>query len=227
MSTTWVRVQAPFGAFRTFRASSYYNTMPTMPPSAAYGLVLNLAGIECRAALNSKATGKKSNLPKFDIAIGDINIAEVNVLYQQIHGYPVCSATGKDLVDKSNGSKYWISPVRKEFLSNLDIIIGIKNINQEIIEHINTNLKGESTRYGLPFLGDNNYLINQINILESPIEAYWYNKLPGNITESIKNTYRLTINIDRENNQKTNSALYYRINNKQSNPDEECWTTVS
>ncbi len=43
-----LRITAPFGAFRTFTAGAYRPSMPFMPPSAAYGLLLGLAGIETR-----------------------------------------------------------------------------------------------------------------------------------------------------------------------------------
>ena len=41
-----LRLKAPFGAFRTFTAGSYRPTAPFITPSAAYGLILNVAGIE-------------------------------------------------------------------------------------------------------------------------------------------------------------------------------------
>ena len=41
-------VQAPFAACRTFTAGWYRPTATFLTPSAAYGLVLNVAGIESR-----------------------------------------------------------------------------------------------------------------------------------------------------------------------------------
>ena len=43
-----LRIRAPFAAFRHFTAGSYRPTAPFITPSAAYGLLLNLAGVETR-----------------------------------------------------------------------------------------------------------------------------------------------------------------------------------
>ena len=43
-----LRVKAPFAAFRYFTAGSYRPTAPFVTPSAAYGLLLNLAGFDTR-----------------------------------------------------------------------------------------------------------------------------------------------------------------------------------
>lgn len=226
MDKFWIRLKAPFAAFRLFQFGSYRNTSPTIHPSTAYGLILNLAGIESRGPLNKKVTLQKSNLPKFDIVIGDVNIAKTNVLYQQLHSYPVCSGTGKNLKNLSKGQKYWIAPVYREILTNIDIIIGVKNIDNEIKNKIIYNIKYSGDRYGLPFLGDNNYLIDKLDILENPIEAFWYNKLPENVNEHIKNTCKLSIKIDRENNSKTKSMIYYRNEYKELLPNDNSWTNV-
>jgi CRISPR-associated protein Cas5t len=50
MEKLWLRVHAPFATYSTFKSGTYRDTMPTMPPSAAYGLILNLAGIEMRGS---------------------------------------------------------------------------------------------------------------------------------------------------------------------------------
>ena len=48
METLWLHIRAPFASFPNLRTGTYRDTMPIMPPSAAYGLILNLAGIEMR-----------------------------------------------------------------------------------------------------------------------------------------------------------------------------------
>jgi CRISPR-associated protein Cas5t len=54
MEKLWLRVHAPFATYSTFRSGTYRDTMPTMPPSAAYGLILNLAGISRYNARNHR-----------------------------------------------------------------------------------------------------------------------------------------------------------------------------
>ena len=48
MRTLWLRVRAPFAAFRWMQAGVYRATSPIVPPSAAWGLCLNLAHIDMR-----------------------------------------------------------------------------------------------------------------------------------------------------------------------------------
>ena len=48
--TLWLRVQAPFAAFRWLQAGVHRATSPVIPPSTAWGLLLNLAHVETRAA---------------------------------------------------------------------------------------------------------------------------------------------------------------------------------
>src|SRR6185437_13149691 len=79
-------VEAPFAAFRTFTAGGYRPTATFLTPSAAFGLVLNIAGHEsrlreededfpqkhpykprCDPPLNSLL---RSGLPQVEMAIG-------------------------------------------------------------------------------------------------------------------------------------------------------------
>ena len=96
METMWLRVRAPFAAFRGFQAGVYRATSPVMPPSTAYGLLLNLAGIEMRGPMNGVTTEIREGLPKLRIAVGAISTQEISTIYQQLHSYPV-GASGKEL----------------------------------------------------------------------------------------------------------------------------------
>src|SRR5215510_5372812 len=117
MGTIWVRVRAPFAAFRGFQAGVYRATSPVMPPSTAYGLLLNLAGIEMRGPTDSVTTEIREDLPKLRIAVGEISPPELSTIYQQLHSYPV----GNDERVKkyrafTKGQKFWVAPVRQELL---------------------------------------------------------------------------------------------------------------
>ena len=70
-------LQAPFAVCRTFAAGWYRPTATFLTPSAAYGLVLNIAGIESRLREEDAAHDGKTpasliqlGLPKVRIAIG-------------------------------------------------------------------------------------------------------------------------------------------------------------
>jgi len=89
METLWLRVRAPFAAFRGFQAGVYRATSPVMPHSTTYGLILNLAAIEMRAPMTEAITDIRDGLPRLRIAVGAVSNAERCSIYQQLHSYPV------------------------------------------------------------------------------------------------------------------------------------------
>jgi CRISPR-associated protein Cas5t len=140
----WLYIEAPFAVCRAFTVGSYRPTASFLTPSAAYGLVLNIASIESRLreeeeGHNGKtpATLTAKNLPGMKLALGapmenlqgkaipfDFAFPKVQSVYQQLHDYPVGSS-GKERADDCKGNKYHIAPVRREFSSDLRAVIGI------------------------------------------------------------------------------------------------------
>src|ERR1700754_5200984 len=109
MHTFWLHVRAPFAAFRGFQAGVYRSTSPVMPPSAAYGLVLNLAGIELREPVDGPTTLIRSVLPRLRIAVGLVKAADRASLYQQLHGYRVgTDDKTKMMAALTKGAKYQV-----------------------------------------------------------------------------------------------------------------------
>lgn len=213
MNTFWLSLRAPFAAFRGFQAGVYRSTSPVMPPSSAYGLVLNLAGIEMRASLNGVTTLIRPDLPSLRIAIGLIKQTQRSSIYQQLHSYPVGSS-GKELAKLTYGSKFWITPVRREVLVDYEGVIGVQSPDENLRALVEKGLRGElqSSRYGLPFAGDNNYLFDSIELSdEPPGDAIWYARFQPNDTPR-KGTCRLTVGIDRKDNSKTTSLLFAPTN---------------
>lgn len=235
MDCLWLRIRAPFAAFRGFQAGVYRATAPIMPPSTAFGLVLNLAGIEMRDGTNRPTTLIRSDLPCLQLAIGrpcktlatgevvPETESEVCALYQQLHSYPV-GASGKELAARTHGAKYWIVPVRREFLVELDLILGVQ-ADPGLLDQIKKGLRGEfnQSRYGLPFAGDNNFLFDRIDILNQPPVTYWYVKMQPD-DPPMRGSYRLTVGIDRADNSKTTSYLYAPIETPTIEPPLNAWT---
>jgi CRISPR-associated protein Cas5t len=224
MNCMWLRVRAPFAAYRGFQAGVYRSTMPIVPPSAALGLVLNLAGIEMRTGLDKPTTQIRPDIPHLQLAIGSVDGSgsEVCSLYQQLHSYPV-GASGKELKAKTHGAKYWIVPVRRELLVGLDIVIGIREF-EGLFDRIRQGLRGElnDRRYGLPFAGDNNFLLDRIDILDQPPPTYWYEQMDID-SEPRKRSQRLTVGIDRLDNSKTTSYLFAPIASPSNEPPSNAW----
>lgn len=225
MECLWLRIRAPFAAFRGFQAGVYRATAPVMPPSTAFGLVLNLAGIEMRDSANRSTTLIRADLPHLKLAIGKIPDAESEIctLYQQLHSYPV-GASGKELAARTQGAKYWIVPVRREFLVGLDMILGVQ-ADAQLLQQVQQGLRGEleQPRYGLPFAGDNSFLFDRIDVLEELPPTLWYVQMQPN-DPPMRGSYRLTVGIDRADNSKTTSFLYAPIEEPAVEPPSTAWT---
>jgi CRISPR-associated protein Cas5t len=235
MECLWLRIRAPFAAFRGFQAGVYRSTSPIMPPSAAFGLVLNLAGIEMRDSKPGVMTLIRQDLPYLKLAIGrpyqelangDMipeTDGEVCTLYQQLHSYPVGNS-GKELKERTHGAKFWITPVRRELLVGFDMILGVQG-DRELLERVKSGLRGQldETRYGLPFAGDNNFLFDQIDVIDEPPITRWYVQMQPD-DPPMKDSYRLTVGINRADNSKTSGFLYAPIEQPTIEPPTEAWT---
>lgn len=224
MQPFWLRIRAPFAAFRWLQAGVYRATSPTIPPSAAWGFVLNIAGIETRDPTPAPVTKRRRDVPRFEVAIGEVASAEVNTIYQQLHTYPVGNS-GEEFKKRAYGSKYWIAPVRREFLWGVDVCIGVRSDNFSLLDGVRRGLGGELPRYGLPFLGDNNFLVDQVDVLESACEARWYRRLDKH-AGPVSDTFRLTADIDREDGSRTKAFLYQRAPEPNAEVPEDAWTWV-
>ncbi|OCC14483.1 hypothetical protein DBT_2024 [Dissulfuribacter thermophilus] len=222
-----LKLQAPFASFRTFTAGSFRPTASFITPSAAYGLLLNVAGIEMRYDDGKSVMTKiDTGLPECSIALAALKFPKAHSLYQQIHNYPVGN-TGKKRKDITKGGKYNIVPARRAFLSNIKALIALKD-NHKLEEKIQSGLQGKIRRkYGLPFLGDNNFLIDRLEVITEPEPAHWY--IPIKADNEIEyNEYitRLTITIDRAQMSKTRSALFVPTKRPVKDIPQKAWVTV-
>jgi CRISPR-associated protein Cas5t len=126
------------------------------------------------------------------------------------------------------GNKYNISPVRREFLSDLCAYICLDE-NPELEQRVRDGLAGlyNTVRYGIPFLGDNN---SMIDILQEEVErkpAYWYEKITEhNERRPRSETTRLALIIDRQNMARTISALFSPSSGQTLAIPENAWVTT-
>jgi CRISPR-associated protein Cas5t len=226
MEEFYLRVRAPFATYRTFQAGVYRTSSPVMPHSAAFGLILNLAGIEMREAqsLYEPTTRIREDVPRLRIAVGSVKLAEKSSLFQQLHTYPV-GDSGGHLEPKTKGAKFWIVTARREVLVGLDCVLGVQSSEELGLPNlIQRGLRGEITRsYGLPFAGDNNFLFDRIEIFrQPPIDALWYAPLKSGEAPQ-KGSCQLTIGINRTDNSKTSSQLFTPTSTTMTMPPDEAW----
>lgn len=227
-----LRVKAPFAVFRLLTAGSYRPTAPFLTPSAAYGLVLNVAAIESRRDDSaSSMTVMASDLPSTRIAVGAVRLPEIQTFYQQLHNYPV-GATGKERTADAKGNKYNIQPVRREFLSGLDACICLDG-NDGLESRVRDGLRLGSAfapegwpRYGLPFLGDNNFLISVLREESDQVPAHWFVRLDPDDPAPGGQVARLTVWIDRRDMSRTFAPLFRRADPPATEIPEGAWTRL-
>lgn len=221
-------VEAPFAAFRTFTAGSFRPTAEFITPSAAYGLLLNIAGIEMRQYEDQLPMNLiKQDLPRFLLALGALSSPAVHTVYQQLHNYPVGADASKQYKEGAKGRKYNITPTRRAFLSDLKAYICLKG-NTELEDAIRNGLGGTSLRtYGLPFLGDNNFLLSKLEPVDNPRPAYWYERMLSEMEKTHdRRVSRLTVAIDRQDMSRTRSELFAPTRTPSETIPEKAWVEV-
>jgi CRISPR-associated protein Cas5t len=204
-----VYVQAPFAVFRNFSAGSFRSGADFITPSAALGLLLNLAGIEMRREdPRAVMTLIQPDLPRFRLALGALAFPEQHTLLQQLHNYPVGNAR-KEHAPLTRGNKYNIVPVRRSLLSHLRAYLCVDQA-PELEARIAEGLAhGQPGNYGLPFLGDNNFLPDKLDAVSERQPAYWYLPFQADTPAGIRpGITRLTLAIDREDMSRTRSSLF-------------------
>jgi CRISPR-associated protein Cas5t len=232
-------LEAPFAACRTFTAGWYRPTATFLTPSAAYGLLLNVAGFDSRLREEDEshdgrtpASLMRPGLPPVRLALGapaadGDPYPRVQTVYQQLHNYPV-GASGSERAESAHGNKYNITPVRREFLTDLRALIVLDG-NPELEDSVRAGLRGERNahRYGLPFLGDNSFLLDRLEVRPFIPAAHWYER----VTEASgsgprPHTTRLTILIDRAELARTTSALFAPTEEAATAIPEAAWVEV-
>jgi len=222
-------LDAPFGVFRTFTAGSFRPTASFITPSAVYGLLLNVAGIEMRYDDGKDGATKirSKGLPQFEMALGARGeLPKQQSLFQQLHNYPV-GASGKEHREAAKGSKYNITPARRSFLSGIHAYIVIRG-DDLLEEQILKGLSGGTPRtYGLPFLGDNSFLPDRLEVVDKLEPARWYERIDEADEDGVREDItRLTITIDRTAMENTSSALFAPTHQPAQAIPEKAWITV-
>ncbi len=222
MPALFLHLRAPFAAFRGMQAGVYRSTMPTLPYSAAWGLVLNLAGVETRKP-GEVATLIDPGAPPLRLCVGVVTAPEVAVLYQQLHAYPVGNSS-KGFAEKTFGAKYHIAPVRREVLVGLDVVVGVESADEALLARVRRGLDGEleGERYGLPFAGDNNLIFDRLEVLGSLIASRWYTPVQSEESPR-RGSCRLTVGIDRADSSRTRTLLVAPLAQPKRMPPDDAW----
>ncbi|HEX6984839.1 MAG TPA: type I-MYXAN CRISPR-associated protein Cas5/Cmx5/DevS [Planctomycetaceae bacterium] len=231
-------LRAPFAASRPMMAGWHRPTAALLAPSTIYGLLLNVAGVESRLREEEAghpgtvpASMTRSGLPRVRLAMGIPEgnpLPRVQMLFQQLHNYPV----GKDAgvpAEWTRGNKNNISPVRRELLSDVRLVLAVE-AEADVENRIRRGLAGElnSGRYGLPFVGDNSFLLDRLDPLEHSPACRWIERVKTDEPDpdQVPVTARLTVWIDRADMTRTVSYLYAPSKHASATSPEEAWTWI-
>ena len=244
-----VYLEAPFATFRQFTAGWYRPSASFLTPTAAYGLLLNFAGIDSRVreedpmhSSKVPATLTRTDLPKCRIAVGATTgrwdptkrilvarmdetdpFPKVQTLFQQLHNYPVGSSGG-DRASTAYGNKYNITPIRRELLSDLRAIVVLDG-NVALETDVRSGLRGERSnkRYGIPFVGDNSFMLDRVEELETIPSTFWYERLKCDQVGTTMRSSRMTVSIDRADSSRTKTDLFAPRENATVDVPEDAW----
>jgi len=233
----WLTIEAPFAACRPMMAGWYRPTAGFLTHSAAYGLILNVAGVESRLGEHEPghpggvpATATRINLPTFRLALGlpeGADLPRVGTVFQQLHNYSVALGNAGIKPEFALGRKNNIAPVRREMLCNLRALAVIQ-ADDDFEALVRRGLRGEcnASRYGLPFVGDNNFTLDRLDEVE-PRPARWFTLADAGRGDPPRSgTSRLTTYVDRTATIGTRSALFCPVGNSSIEPPESALVPV-
>ena len=96
-----------------------------------------------------------------------------------------------------------------------------------MVSQVLEGLEGRHPRaYGLPFLGDNNFLLDRFEPALDPEPAYWFEMIGEGKDGPLEHMTRLTISVDRADLSQTRSALFAPLEHKTIEPPIEAWVEV-
>ena len=217
--------KAPFGSFRAFQSVEMVATADFVTHSAAYGLLLGLAGIN---------RDRKDEFIGARIALGTWrgNLPVRGRCYQQAHKIKQASTskakggeTLEEAFERSKGTKPHIQPVWREYLYGLQGYIGLDH--QELEEQVRhgINNPAELNYWGIPFLGDNNFFIERLREEPIPNSCEWLCKLDDEKMPRGERLFYLSVWTDYRDNKRSLSRLFY-LGKTESEPPSEAWVEI-
>lgn len=216
----FVYFRAPFGAFKPFQSVELHATADFITHSAAYGLLLGLAGIDCHADYR-----RKENFVDAQIAIGQIGKPLRGRVLQQLHKMPKQNP-GEEARERAKGNKPKIDIFRREYLCRLEGVIGLHDKKLEKLVRKGIDDPHTVSHWGLPFMGDNNFFIEEIKAFDDlPKPCRWFSKYSGQPLSHGEPLHYLTVWTDYETNVRSDGSLF-ALTEERSEPPSEAWVPI-
>ena len=217
----FIYFKAPFGAFKPFQSVEMLATVEFMTYSAAYGFLLGLAGINSRDPL------VKSAYINTRIALGTFNLPRKGRVLQQLH-------KGKASIEdteRAKGRKPKIDIFWKELLyDGLEGYIGLDNPELEPLITQGINNPQSINYWGLPFMGDNNFFVEKLDIVQEVKECQWFSLLKSSTSPQNQRLYYLSVWTDYQNSTNSKSLLFRLVPFTEANllnRNSDIWVPIS
>lgn len=205
----FIYFKAPFGAFRPLKNVELATTTEFITYSAAYGLLLGLAGIDRQ---------RKKEFADARIAIGCNRLPRIGRTFQQlIQGKRVMSSDGGNL----NLRPFW-----REVLFDLEGYIGLDNPSLEELVTEGINEPSTLDYWGLPFMGDNNFFLERIEVCDKPEPCQWFYPFTGNRLQHGGRLHFLSVWTDYETNIHSRGLLF-ALTPYQESPPSDAWIHIT
>lgn len=205
----FIHFKAPFGAFRPFKNVELATTAEFITHSAAYGLLLGLAGVDRQ---------RKKEFIGTRIAIGCKRLPRAGRFFQQlIQGRRVLTGDGGQL----NLRPFW-----REVLFDLEGYIGFDNSPLEELVVKGINEPSLLDYWGLPFMGDNNFFLERVEVCKKPESCRWFYPFNGERLQRGERLHFLSIWTDYETNMRSRGLLFALTPN-QEYPPSDAWIPIA
>lgn len=202
----------------------FRETSPVPTPSALYGLVLNLAGYEMRDG---------GTLPQLELASG------LRVTQGPAHSFSPAQESPRQFARRGSSEglprrqSLLTHAARSEFLLGLRgvcLVRGDEELQEwllEALEEPTQELESGQQRYGLPFLGDNNFFLEELAPLPEREESVqWLVDAKVVEPDDGERSLALTTWVDREETTGTRFQRFVCRPGRLREPLEEAWVSV-
>lgn len=229
----FIHFKAPFGAFRFFQSVEMAVTADFVTHSAAYGLLLGLAGItrdDKKKYLGARiALGVKGNkLPLRGRVYQQLHWVKLEGRVSKRKGKPAKGETLEAAWERSKGTKPDIRPYIREFLHGLEGYIGLDCPEHLELEELVKRGVGQPEtldNWGLPFMGDNNFFIERLKVSQGPSACRWFSPYKGGLLSPGERLHYLSVWTDYESNSRSGSFPFI-LNDVSEAPPQDGWIRI-
>lgn len=212
----FVYFKAPFGAFKPFQSIELHTTADFITHSAAYGLLLGLAGVDRH---------RKKDFIGAQVAIGQISKPFRGRVLQQLHKMPKQNP-GQEALERAKGNKSKVDIFRRDYLCGLEGFVGLIHDELEVLVKKGICEPSSLNYWGLPFMGDNNFFIEKLEIFDTPPESSrWFEKYNGQTVSDRERLHFLSVWTDYEDYTLSN-AILFALTEDQKEPPKDAWVDI-